>query len=151
MSATWSRGDETCVFALEDEDDGTAPHQYGPSDEFYYILEGEFTVWWGKDASKLDNCYKLGKGDCTYYPTGWKYKVGKHGRCSRQVPLLHVGAAGDRAEIRQDELTRGRSLRRGLSNHACFGFTAGRSRPVERQDRHDGRRRDGRRCGCGGR
>ena len=62
-------GDETCVFALEEEDDGTAPHQYGPCDEFYYILEGEFTVWWGKDTSKLDNFYKLGKGDCAYYPT----------------------------------------------------------------------------------
>jgi mannose-6-phosphate isomerase-like protein (cupin superfamily) len=72
-------GDETCVFALEAEDDGTALHQYGPCDEFYYILEGEFTVWWGKDASKLDNFYTLKKGDCTYYPTGWKYKVGNTG------------------------------------------------------------------------
>ena len=68
-------GGETCVFALEEDDDGTALHQYGPCDEFYYILEGEFTVWWGKDASNLDNFYKLKKGDCTHYPTGWKYKV----------------------------------------------------------------------------
>jgi mannose-6-phosphate isomerase-like protein (cupin superfamily) len=72
-------GDETCVFALEEEDDGTAAHQYGPSDEFYYILDGEFTVWWGKDASKLDNFYKLAKGDCAYYPIGWKYKVANTG------------------------------------------------------------------------
>ncbi len=57
----------------------TALHQYGPCDEFYYILEGEFTVWWGKDASKLDNFYTLKKGDCTHYPTGWKYKVGNTG------------------------------------------------------------------------
>ena len=28
-------GDETCVFALEEEDDGTALHHYGPCDEFY--------------------------------------------------------------------------------------------------------------------
>ena len=68
-------GDETCVFALEEEDDGTAPHQYGPCDEFYYILEGEFTVWWGKDASNLDQHYVLQAGDCAYYPTGWKYLV----------------------------------------------------------------------------
>ena len=68
-------GDETCVFAIEEEDDGTALHQYGPCDEFYYILEGEFTVWWGTDASNLEKFYKLTKGDCAYYPTGWKYKV----------------------------------------------------------------------------
>ncbi len=68
-------GDETCVFALEAEDDGKAPHQYGPCDEFYYILEGEFTVWWGIDAAHLKDFYKLKKGDCAYYPTGWKYKV----------------------------------------------------------------------------
>ena len=68
-------GDETCVFALEAEDDGTALHQYGACDEFYYILEGEFTVWWGKDASNLKDFYELKKGDCAYYPTGWKYRV----------------------------------------------------------------------------
>ncbi len=68
-------GDQTCVFALEEDDDGTAPHQYGPCDEFYYILEGEFTVWWGKDTANLSRSFELKKGDCTYYPTGWKYKV----------------------------------------------------------------------------
>ncbi len=72
-------GDETCVFALEAHDDGTTPHHYGPCDEFYYILEGEFTVWWGTDASKLDASYVLRKGDCTYYPSGWKYKVANTG------------------------------------------------------------------------
>ena len=68
-------GDETCVFALEATDDGTARHQYGPCDEFYYILEGEFTVWWGQDAEALDNSRVLKPGDCTHYTTGWKYKV----------------------------------------------------------------------------
>ena len=63
------------MFALETKDDGTAQHQNRPSDEFYYHLEGEFTDRWEKDASKLDNFYKLAKGVCTYYPTGWKYKV----------------------------------------------------------------------------
>ena len=46
-------GDETCVFAIEEEDDGTVLHHYGPADEFYYILEGEFTLWWGTDAANL--------------------------------------------------------------------------------------------------
>ena len=73
-------GTETCVFALEEEDDGTAPHHYGPCDEFYYILDGEFTVWWGKDADNLNDFYELKAGDCTYYPTGWKYKVKNTGK-----------------------------------------------------------------------
>jgi len=68
-------GDETCVFAIEEEDDGTAPHHYGPCDEFYYILEGEFTLWWGTDAAQLEHSRLLVVGDCAYYPTGWKYKV----------------------------------------------------------------------------
>ena len=70
-------GEQTCVFAIEEDDDGTAPHQYGPCDEFYYVLEGELTVWWGTDAANLKDSYRLEKGDCTYYPPGWKYKV-KH-------------------------------------------------------------------------
>ena len=72
---TMQPGDETCVFAIEAHDDGTASHHYGPCDEFYYILEGEFTVWWGTDAGALDESYVLEMGDCTHYPTGWKYKV----------------------------------------------------------------------------
>ena len=68
-------GDETCVFAIEDEDDGTVLHHYGPVDEFYYILEGEFTLWWGTDADNLEHSRTLVVGDCCYYPTGWKYKV----------------------------------------------------------------------------
>jgi mannose-6-phosphate isomerase-like protein (cupin superfamily) len=68
-------GQETCVFAIDEEDDHTALHYYGAADEFYYIIEGEFTVWWGKDASNLDNSYALKKGDCAYYPRGWKYQV----------------------------------------------------------------------------
>ncbi len=72
-------GDETVVFAIEEEDDCTAAHQYGPCDEFYYILEGEFTLWWGKEADALENSAILKPGDCTHYPTGWKYKVKNSG------------------------------------------------------------------------
>ena len=68
-------GQETCIFSLEEEDDQSALHYYGPVDEFYYILEGQFTLWWGKNAEDLENSYELKAGDCTYYPTGWKYKV----------------------------------------------------------------------------
>lgn len=68
-------GDETCVFAIEAHDDGTAVHLYGPCDEFYYILDGQFTVYWGTDVAALDQAYVLEKGDCTHYTTGWKYRV----------------------------------------------------------------------------
>jgi mannose-6-phosphate isomerase-like protein (cupin superfamily) len=68
-------GDETVVFAIEERDDGTVPHHYGPCDEFYYVLEGEFTVWWGTDANAFEDNFVLHPGDCTHYTTGWKYKV----------------------------------------------------------------------------
>ena len=68
-------GEETCIFAIQEQDDGTVPHHYGPCDEFYYILEGEFTVWWGSDVDAVDENYVLKPGDCTHYNTGWKYKI----------------------------------------------------------------------------
>jgi mannose-6-phosphate isomerase-like protein (cupin superfamily) len=77
-------GLETIVFSTEEEDDGTADEWYGPVHEFYYILVGEFTVWWGKDASKLrnKNAEKLiiKEGQCTHYPPGWKYMVKNTGK-----------------------------------------------------------------------
>ena len=30
-------------------------------------------------GTELDNFYTLKKGDCTHYPTGWKYKVANTG------------------------------------------------------------------------
>jgi mannose-6-phosphate isomerase-like protein (cupin superfamily) len=80
-------GQETCVFSLEEDDDGTTLHYYGPVDEFYYILEGELTLWWGKNAEDLENSQVLKPGDCTYYPTGWKYKVKNTG--SEPVKFLY--------------------------------------------------------------
>jgi len=95
-------GDETCVFAIEEEDDGTAPHHYGPCDEFYYILYGDFTVWWGEDAANLDEFYELKEGDCAYYPTGWKYHVKNTG----EVPgkFLYYMSAPRHGDQRLDNL-----------------------------------------------
>jgi len=77
-------GQETIVFSLEHEDDGTADEWYGSCHEFYYILVGEFTVWWGNDASKLRNkdAEKMiaEKGECIHYPPGWKYLVKNTGK-----------------------------------------------------------------------
>jgi mannose-6-phosphate isomerase-like protein (cupin superfamily) len=77
-------GQETIVFSTEPEDDGTADEWYGGIHEFYYILVGEFTVWWGKDASKVrsKNAEKLTikEGECVHYPQGWKYMVKNTGK-----------------------------------------------------------------------
>lgn len=77
-------GQETIIFSLEEKDDGTADEWYGPCHEFYYVLVGEFTVWWGKDASKLRNkdAEKLiiREGECTHYPPGWKYMIKNTGK-----------------------------------------------------------------------
>ena len=67
--------EETVVFSLEHDDDFKTSHYFGPVNEFYYILEGKFTVWWGKDGSNLNNFLELKRGDCTHYTPGWKYKV----------------------------------------------------------------------------
>jgi len=72
-------GKQTTVFSLEEEDDDTADEYYGPCHEFYYILVGEFTMYWGKDTSKLRagtaNKLVLKAGDLGYWTPGWKYSV----------------------------------------------------------------------------
>ncbi len=94
-------GQESCVFSLEEEDDGTALHWYGPADEHYYIQEGEFTLWWGKDASNLDNFFTLNTGDCTYFPTGYKYKVKNTG--SIPGKFLYFMSAPEGIQTRLDQ------------------------------------------------
>ena len=75
---------ETIVFSTESEDDGTADEWYGAIHEFYYILVGEFTVWWGKDASKVRSKKAekmiIKEGQCVHYPIGWKYMVKNTGK-----------------------------------------------------------------------
>ena len=75
---------QTTVFSLEDEDDGTADEYYGPCHEFYYILVGEFTMYWGKDASEIRkgkaNKLHLKAGDMGYWSIGWKYSVKNTGK-----------------------------------------------------------------------
>ena len=87
-------GDETVVFAIEAVDDGTAPHQNGPCDKFYYILEVEFTLWCGKDADDLHHTAVLQPGDCTHYPTGWKYKVKNTGDVSAKFVYFLTSPPG---------------------------------------------------------
>jgi len=72
-------GKQTTVFSMEKEDDGTADEYYGPCHEFYYILVGEFTMYWGKDTSKLRtgdaNKLVLKAGELGHWTPGWKYSV----------------------------------------------------------------------------
>lgn len=66
-------------------DDGTADEYYGTCHEFYYILGGEFTMYWGKDISSIqeDTANKLGlkAGDLGYWPPGWKYSAKTFVKC----------------------------------------------------------------------
>lgn len=77
-------GMETIIFSLEEKDDGDAEEWYGGSYEFYFILMGEFTVWYGKDADQLKKKngpkLALGAGDLASYPPGWKYLVQNTGK-----------------------------------------------------------------------
>ena len=75
---------QTTVFSLEDKDDGTADEYYGPCHEFYYILVGEITMYWGKDAVEVRkgkaNKLHLKAGDMGYWSTGWKYSAKNTGK-----------------------------------------------------------------------
>jgi hypothetical protein len=72
-------GAQTTVFSLESADDGTADEYYGPRPEFYYLLAGELTMYWGKDAECLargeGSRLPLGAGDFGLWETEWKYSV----------------------------------------------------------------------------
>ncbi len=76
-------GAKTNVFSLEDQDDGKAEEYYGAVDEFYYILVGEFTMFWGIDADRVrdgrSESLLLKPGDLGYWARGWKYSVRNSG------------------------------------------------------------------------
>ena len=75
---------QTTVFSLEDKDDGTADEYYGPCHEFYYVLVGEFTMNWVKDALSIRkgqaNKLHLKAGDMVYLTIGSKYSVKNTGK-----------------------------------------------------------------------
>ena len=77
-------GMTTIVFSTESEDDGTADEWYGRAYEFYYIVQGEFTVWYDKDADVLrkrdGKKIILREGDVVSYPPEWKYMVQNTGK-----------------------------------------------------------------------
>jgi len=72
-------GAQTTVFSLESADDGTADEYYGPRAEFYYVLAGELTMYWSKDAESArrgeGSPLLLGAGDFGLWETEWKYSA----------------------------------------------------------------------------
>jgi len=77
-------GMTTIVFSTESKDDGTTEEWYGRAWEFYYIVKGEFTVWYGKDADEVRSRkvpkIVLREGDVVSYPPEWKYMVQNTGK-----------------------------------------------------------------------
>jgi uncharacterized cupin superfamily protein len=72
-------GSQTSTFSLESEDDNTADEYYGPCFEFYYLLAGEVTMYWGKDVAKLKegtaSSLLLKAGDFGCWEKEWKYSA----------------------------------------------------------------------------
>jgi mannose-6-phosphate isomerase-like protein (cupin superfamily) len=79
-------GHDTAVFSMEETDDGTADEWYGPTQEFYYIISGEFTVQYDTDADRLRRKespkYVVHAGEYAVHPVGWKFQI----QCTSQTP-----------------------------------------------------------------
>ena len=79
-------GGDTAVFSMEDTDDGTADEWYGPTQEFYFIVAGEFTVSYDTDAGRLKRKespkYVVHAGEYAVHPVGWKYQI----QCTSATP-----------------------------------------------------------------
>ena len=102
-------GMTTIVFSTESDDDGTAEEWYGRAFEFYYIVQGEFTVWYGKDAEALRNRegkkIVLREGDVVSYLPEWKYMVQNTGKIPG-VFFWGKTAPPEGAGVREIELLR---------------------------------------------
>jgi hypothetical protein len=70
---------QTTVFSLESDDDGTADEYCGPRFEFSYLVAGETTVFWGKDADSLrrgdGDRLLLRAGDFGCWEREWKFSA----------------------------------------------------------------------------
>ncbi len=91
-------GSQTTTFSLESEDDRTADEYYGPCFEFYYLLIGEVTMYWGKDAEKVirgeENELLLKAGDFGCWERGWKYSAKNTG----DIPATFFWGLGEAPE-----------------------------------------------------
>ena len=89
-------GAQTTVFSLESEDDGTADEYYGPRLEFYYLISGEVTMYWGKDAGSL----RRGEGGRLLLEAGdfgrWEKESKFSARNSGEIPAMFVWGLAER-------------------------------------------------------
>lgn len=99
-------GVETKIFSLEQEKDESIDIDgwYGPVREFNYILTGEFTLWWGKDAEQLlkkeGPKLSVQAGEVLSYPPGWKYLIKNTGK----VPGVYFwGLSAPQKETKSSE------------------------------------------------
>lgn len=83
-------GGDTAVFSMENADDGTADEWYGPTQEFYFIIAGEFTVSYDTDAARLRRKesprYVVHAGEYAVHPVGWKYQI----QCTSATPGTYL-------------------------------------------------------------
>jgi mannose-6-phosphate isomerase-like protein (cupin superfamily) len=91
-----SPGAQTTVFSLESEDDGTADEYYGPRLEFYYLISGEVTMYWGKDAGSL----RRGEGGRLLLEAGdfgrWEKESKFSARNSGEIPAMFFWGLAER-------------------------------------------------------
>jgi hypothetical protein len=91
-------GSQTTTFSLESEDDKTADEYYGPCFEFYYLLVGEITMFWGKDAEKVirgeEHELLLKAGEFGCWERGWKYSAKNTG----DIPATFFWGLGEPPE-----------------------------------------------------
>jgi hypothetical protein len=91
-------GSQTTTFSLESKDDKTADEYYGPCFEFYYLLVGEVTMYWGKDAEKViraeENEHLLKAGEFGCWERGWKYSAKNTG----DIPATFFWGLGEPPE-----------------------------------------------------
>jgi mannose-6-phosphate isomerase-like protein (cupin superfamily) len=91
-------GSQTTTFSLESDDDKTADEYYGPCFEFYYLLVGEITMYWGKDAEKVirgeEHALLFKAGDFGCWEKGWKYSAKNTG----DIPVTFFWGLGEPPE-----------------------------------------------------
>jgi len=91
-----SPGAQTTVFSLESEDDGSADEYYGPCLEFYYVMAGEVTMYWGKDAESV----RRGEGEQLLLEAGdfgrWEKELKYSARNSGEIPALFFWGLGEK-------------------------------------------------------
>jgi len=83
---------------MENTDDGTADEWYGPTQEFYFIIAGEFTVGYDTDAARLRRKdsprYVVRAGRVRRAPGGLEVPDPVHQRDAGHLPVVQAHPRG---------------------------------------------------------